>query len=88
MQMAGPNLIDVINVLAEKADPLVKLISTTVDRYQKLRDALGLGPSGRKRLGGVLVSVELSMGRVRPRYVSRPVEEELRRDLRLPGVRA
>lgn len=31
----GPTLIDIINVLAEKADPIVKLLSATMDRYQK-----------------------------------------------------
>ena len=49
-----------------------------------LRDALGLGASGRKKIGGGLFSIELSTDPVRPRYISRPVEEELRRDLRCP----
>lgn len=31
----GPTLIDIINVLAEKADPIVKLLTTTIDGYQK-----------------------------------------------------
>ena len=30
-----PNLVDIINALAEKADPIVKLIAAAVDRYQK-----------------------------------------------------
>jgi hypothetical protein len=46
-----------------------------------LREALGLGSSGKKKLGGGLFSIELSMEPVRPGHVSSPVEEELRRDL-------
>jgi hypothetical protein len=30
-----PTLIDLVNVVAEKADPIVKLLSTTFDSYQK-----------------------------------------------------
>ncbi len=30
-----PNLIDLIKILAEKADPIIKLLETTIDRYQK-----------------------------------------------------
>ncbi len=29
-----PTLIDIINVIAEKADPIVKLVSAAMDRYQ------------------------------------------------------
>ncbi len=35
---SGPTIIDIINVLAEKADPIVKLLSATMDRYQKGQD--------------------------------------------------
>jgi hypothetical protein len=31
----GPTIIDIINVIAEKVDPIVKLVSTTMDKYQK-----------------------------------------------------
>lgn len=47
-----------------------------------LGDALGLGPSGRKKLGGGMFSVEMSLQRAPRRHVSRPLEEELRRDIR------
>jgi hypothetical protein len=30
-----PSLIDLINVIAEKVDPIIKLVSTMADRYQK-----------------------------------------------------
>ncbi len=30
-----PNLIDLITILAEKADPIVKLLTTTMEGYQK-----------------------------------------------------
>lgn len=32
---ASPTLLDVINLVADKADPIVKLLSTSIDRYQK-----------------------------------------------------
>lgn len=47
-----------------------------------LGDALGLGPSGRKKLGGGMFSIEMSLQRAPRRHVSRPLEEELRRDIR------
>lgn len=47
-----------------------------------LGDALGLGPSGRKQLGGGMFSIEMSLQRAPRRHVSRPLEEELRRDIR------
>lgn len=31
---SNPTLLDLINLIADKADPIVKLISTSVDRYQ------------------------------------------------------
>ena len=34
----SPTFVDLIALLADKADPLVKLISTSVDRYQKGQD--------------------------------------------------
>jgi uncharacterized membrane protein len=30
-----PNLVDVINALAEKADPIVKLLTAAIDKYQR-----------------------------------------------------
>jgi hypothetical protein len=30
-----PSLIDLINVIAERVDPIIKLVSTMADRYQK-----------------------------------------------------
>lgn len=30
-----PNLVDLITILAEKADPIVKLLTTTMEGYQK-----------------------------------------------------
>lgn len=46
------------------------------------RDALGLGPSGKKKIGGGLLSIELSMKSTRLPPVGRLIEEELRRDVR------
>ncbi|MCU1331963.1 MAG: hypothetical protein JWM08_955 [Candidatus Angelobacter sp.] len=31
----GPTLIDIINALAEKADPIIKLLQATMESYQK-----------------------------------------------------
>jgi len=49
-----------------------------------LKDALGLGPSGRKRIGGGLLSIEMSMKPGRKPIVRRPYEEEVRRDVICP----
>lgn len=48
-------------------------------------DALGLGPSRRKKFGGGMFSLELSYKPGHPPAVRRPVEEELRRDVICPG---
>jgi hypothetical protein len=53
-----------------------------IDRM--LRDSLGLGPSGKKKYGGGLVSLELSMKSPHRRSVQRPIEDELRRDITCP----
>ncbi len=53
-----------------------------VDRmFQK---ALGLGSDGRKTLGGGMISIELAYKSGGRRDVPRPVEQELRRDVRCP----
>lgn len=51
-----------------------------VDRM--VRDGLALGSSGRKKLGGGLISMELQYKPGRRPPIRRPVEEELRRNLR------
>jgi len=33
--VAQPSLVDLINAVAEKADPIVKLLSTTIEGYQR-----------------------------------------------------
>jgi len=42
-QTAGPqpNLVDLITILAEKADPILKLLTTTMDGYQKGKEREG-----------------------------------------------
>lgn len=55
----------------------------SVDRL--VRNAFGIGPSGKKKMGGGFLSLELSYKPSRPRHVSRPFEEELRRDIVCPG---
>lgn len=54
-----------------------------IDRI--LRSALGLGSSGRKTIGRGFVSLEISYKPSRPGFVSRPLEEELRRDVACPN---
>jgi hypothetical protein len=49
-----------------------------------MAEALGLGPSGRRKIGGGLVSVEMSMTPARRRRPGRLIEEELRRDVVCP----
>lgn len=49
-----------------------------------LEDALGLGPSRRKKIGGGLLSMELQYKPGHPPTIRRPVEEELRRDVICP----
>lgn len=46
-----------------------------------LKDALGIGHTGKKKIDGGLISIEMSLKPVRRPPVGRPVEEELRRDL-------
>lgn len=46
---------------------------------------LGIGPSGKKKIGGGFISMELSYKPGTPRSVPRPFEEELRRDVVCPN---
>jgi hypothetical protein len=54
-----------------------------LDRMAK--KALGIGPSGKRTIGGGPVSMEISYKSGAKRIVSRPVELELRRDLECPS---
>lgn len=49
-----------------------------------LKNALGLGPTGKKNFGGGLVSMEMSYKPGRRAPVRRPWEEQLRRDVTCP----
>jgi len=49
-----------------------------------IQKGLGLGPSGRKKYGGGMFSIELSYDGSAPRFISRPIEEELQRDILCP----
>jgi hypothetical protein len=64
-------------------DLVMREVAQGVNRI--FEQALGLGPSRRKKLGGGLVSVELSYKPGTLPHVSRPVEEELRRDVVCPN---
>lgn len=46
--------------------------------------ALGIGPSGKRKIGGGLVSIEMSYKPARLPYVRRPFEDEVRRDVVCP----
>lgn len=49
-----------------------------------IKDAFGLGANGRRKLGGGLVSIEMSLKESRLPYVHRPFEDEVRRDVVCP----
>jgi hypothetical protein len=49
-----------------------------------VRKSLGLGPSGRKKIAGGLLSIELNYKPAKLNPVPRPYEEELRRDVVCP----
>lgn len=49
-----------------------------------IKKSLGLGPSGRRKMGGGLVSVEMSYKPSRPRPIRMPAEDEVRRDVVCP----
>lgn len=62
------------------------LENEAVEGVQRMfRDALGLGPTGRKKLSGGMISIEMSLENTPRRHVSRPLEEELQRDVRCPS---
>lgn len=49
-----------------------------------MRDALGIGPSGRKKFGGGMLSIELTYKPGRPPHVRHPFEEDVQRDVICP----
>ena len=49
-----------------------------------LQNALGIGPSGKKKIGGAFLSIEMSYKPGPKPYVRRPFEENLRRDIICP----
>lgn len=49
-----------------------------------IKDALGLGPSGKKKMGGGFISMEMSYKPNAPRHVRQPYEDEVRRDVVCP----
>lgn len=49
-----------------------------------IKDVFGLGPAGKKKMGGDFISMEISYKPSTPRPVRRPYEEEVRRDVVCP----
>jgi hypothetical protein len=49
-----------------------------------IKEALGLGPSGKMKMGGDFLSIEMSYKPENSRHVRRPYEEEVRRDIVCP----
>jgi hypothetical protein len=49
-----------------------------------IKDALRLGPSGKRKMGGGLISMEMSYKPSPPHHVRRPYEDEVRRDVVCP----
>jgi uncharacterized membrane protein len=54
LTVTQPNLIDLITIIAEKADPIVKLLAATMDRYQKGKER---EVQLQKHMSGVAVGV-------------------------------
>lgn len=63
-------------------DLMLKEAREGVERMVK--DAFGLGPSGRKKMGGGFLSIEMSYKPGTVPHVRRPFEEEVRRDVVCP----
>ena len=63
-------------------DALMSEATVAVDRM--IKQALNLGPTGRRSLGSGMISMELAYKSGGRPEVSRPIEEELRRDVRCP----
>lgn len=61
-------------VLSEASDGVTRM----------LKDAIGLGPSGKRTIGGGLFSIEMSLKEGSKPHVWRPFEEEVRRDVVCP----
>lgn len=49
-----------------------------------IKDALGLGPSRKRKMGGGFISIEMSYKPSTQRHVRRPYEDEVRRDVVCP----
>lgn len=49
-----------------------------------IKGALGLGPSGKRKMGGGFISMEMTYKPSTPRHVRRPYEDEVRRDVVCP----
>lgn len=49
-----------------------------------IEDALALGPSGKRKMGGGFISMEMTYKPSTPRHVRRPYEDEVRRDVVCP----
>jgi hypothetical protein len=49
-----------------------------------IKDALGLGPSGKRKIGGDFISMEMSYKPGTPISVRRPYEDEVRQDVVCP----
>lgn len=79
---AEPNDFVTKEQLRYAEDLLVQEAHKGVD--DMLKDALGLGPSGKKVLGGGFLSIEMSVKPGHKKPVRRPFEEEVRRDVVCP----
>lgn len=62
----------------------VVLSETRAGVERMMKDALGLDSRGRRRMGGGMFSIDMSMKSSPPRPVVMPYEEELRRDVTCP----
>jgi hypothetical protein len=79
---AEPNDFTTKDQMRYAKDLMMREAEKGMDRM--FRDALGLGSSGSRRIGGGMFSIEMSYKPGTPRHVRRPFGEELRRDVVCP----
>jgi hypothetical protein len=71
---------------AQKDYAIALVRNNAIDGVNRmLKKSLGLGSTGKRKIGGGLFSIEMSLKPGRPDYVPRPIEEELRRDIVCPN---
>lgn len=79
---AKPNDFTTQEQIRYAKDIVLKEAQSGIDTM--IKDALGLGSAGRKKIGGDFISMEISYKPSTPIHVRRPYEDEVRRDVVCP----